>query len=120
MALTQLVLIGLIFTNSAFSMQKRGVVEEVGNLFETLTHGFTSGVDQFHKAAREEVSRLQPWAAELEREMKPAMDRVEEQLGSALDDLGFHFGNERIDSHAMDTTGKKLHFKVLLIAGLPQ
>jgi len=105
MALTQLVLIGLIFTNSAFSMQKRGVVEEVGNLFETLTHGFTSGVDQFHKAAREEVSRLQPWAAELEREMKPAMDRVEEQLGSALDDLGFHFGNERIDSHAMDTTG---------------
>ena len=41
--------------------------------------------------------------------MKPAMDRVEEQLGSALDDLGFHFGNERIDSHAMDTTGKKLH-----------
>ena len=59
MALTTLVLIGLIFTNSAFSMQKRGVVEEVGNLFETLTHGFTSGVDQFHKAAREEVSRLQ-------------------------------------------------------------
>ena len=53
---------------------------------------------------------FQPWAAELEREMKPAMDRVEEQLGSALDDLGFHFGNERIDSHAMDTTGKKLHF----------
>ena len=52
--------------------------------------------------------------------MKPAMDRVEEQLGSALDDLGFHFGNERIDSHAMDTTGKKLHSQVLLIAGSPQ
>ena len=50
---------------------------------------------------------FQPWAAELEREMKPAMDRVEERLGSALDDLGFSFGNERIDSHVMDTTGKQ-------------
>jgi len=105
MALTKLVLICLIFTNGAFSMQKRGVVEEVGSLFESFTHGFTNSFDQFHKVAREEASRLQPWAVELEREMRPAMDRVEERLGSALDDLGFSFGNERIDSHVMDTTG---------------
>ena len=59
MALTKLVLICLIFTNDAFSMQKRGVVEEVGNLFETFTHGFTNSFDQIHKVAREEVSRLQ-------------------------------------------------------------
>ena len=51
------------------------------------------------------LSILQPWAAELEREMKPALSRVEERLGSALDDFGFSFGNERIDSHIMDTTG---------------
>ena len=37
--------------------------------------------------------------------MKPALSRVEERLGSALDDFGFSFGNERIDSHIMDTTG---------------
>ena len=52
------------------------------------------------------LNQFQPWAAELEREMQPAMKRVEEQLGSALDDMGFSFGNERIDSHLMDTTGE--------------
>merc|ERR1711963_474981 len=105
MAHTKLGLICLIFATNALGMQKRGVVEEVGNIFETFTHGFTNSFDQFHKVAREEVSRLQPWATELEREMKPALTRVEERLGSALDDLGFSFGNERIDSHIMDTTG---------------
>jgi transforming growth factor-beta-induced protein len=105
MALSQLVFICLVFATSAFGIQKRGVVEEVGNIFESFTNGFTNSFDQIHKAAREEVSRLQPWAAELEREMKPALSRVEERLGSALDDFGFSFGNERIDSHIMDTTG---------------
>ena len=59
MAHTKLGLICLIFATNALGMQKRGVVEEVGNIFETFTHGFTNSFDQFHKAAREEVSRLQ-------------------------------------------------------------
>ena len=47
--------------------------------------------------------------------MKPALSRVEERLGSALDDFGFSFGNERIDSHIMDTTGKcRIKFDVYI------
>ena len=58
MAQSQLVIICLVFA-SAFGIQKRGVVEEVGNIFESFTNGFTNSFDQIHKAAREEVSRLQ-------------------------------------------------------------
>ena len=47
--------------------------------------------------------------------MKPALSRVEERLGSALDDFGLSFGNERIDSHIMDTTGKcRIKFDVYI------
>ena len=59
MAQSQLVFICLVFATSAFGIQKRGVVEEVGNIFESFTNGFTNSFDQIHKAAREEVSRLQ-------------------------------------------------------------
>ena len=95
-----ILLLGL-FCTSCLGVQKRGVVEEVGNIFE----GFSSSFDQIGRAAREEVNKLGPWAETLEREMKPALTRVEERLGSALDNLGFTFGNERVDSHFMDTTG---------------
>ena len=95
-----ILLLGL-FCTSCLGVQKRGVVEEVGNIFE----GFSSSFDQIGRAAREEVNKLGPWAETLEREMKPALTRVEERLGSALDNLGFTFGNERVDSHLMDTTG---------------
>ena len=37
--------------------------------------------------------------------MKPAMARVEEEFDSALDKFGFNFGQDRVDSHIMDTTG---------------
>ena len=59
MAQSQLVFVCLVFATSAFGIQKRGVVEEVGNIFESFTNGFTNSFDQIHKAAREEVSRLQ-------------------------------------------------------------
>ncbi len=75
-----ILLLGL-FCTSCLGVQKRGVVEEVGNIFE----GFSSSFDQIGRAAREEVNKLGPW--------------------SALDNLGFTFGNERVDSHFMDTTG---------------
>lgn len=89
----------LSLTNAG--LQKRGVVEEFGNIFE----GFANSFDHVTNVAREEVSKLKPWAENLEREMKPALSRVEERLGSALDNFGMSFGNERIDSHVMDTTG---------------
>ena len=72
--------------------------------------GFSTGFDQMQKAARHEVSKLRPWAETLEREMKPALTRVEERLGSTLDNLGFSFGRDRVDSHAMDTMGKKIFY----------
>ena len=110
-------LLCLVFlTPKSNAVQKRGVVEEVGNIFEEFTHGF----DQIQKAARHEVSRLKPWAETLEREMKPALSRVEERLGSTLDNLGFSFGRDRVDSHAVDTTGNLLwmitwiHSKLIL------
>lgn len=95
-----LLVAGLVGLTNA-GIQKRGVVEEFGNIFE----GFSSSIDHFQKAAREEVSKLKPWAATLEREMQPALSRVEERLGSALDNFGLTFGNERVDPHVMDTTG---------------
>ena len=90
------------FAVASGTRQKRGVVEEMGNLFE----GLHSGLGHFQKSATEELSKLRPWAANLEREMKPAMARVEEEFGSALDKFGFNFGNQdRVDSHMMETAG---------------
>lgn len=73
----------------------------MGNLFE----GLHSGIDHFQRSAQQEISKLKPWAKNLEREMKPAMARVEEEFDSALDKFGFSFGQDRVDSHIMDTTG---------------
>lgn len=97
-----LLIVCLFCLHHGQGIQKRGVVEEVGKLFQ----GFSSGFDHFEKAAREEVSKLDSWAETLEREMKPALSRVEDRLGSALDELGFTFGNERIDPHFVETSGK--------------
>ena len=87
------------FLATANSMQKRGVVEEFGKLFG----GLNSGFEQIQRTANDEINT---WAEELEREMKPAMEKVEERLGSALDSLGMTFGRDRQDSHIMNTNGK--------------
>ena len=73
--------------------------------FQTLCEGLHSGIDHFQRSAQQEISKLKPWAKNLEREMKPAMARVEEEFDSALDKFGFNFGQDRVDSHIMDTTG---------------
>merc|ERR1719210_1429466 len=73
----------------------------MGNLFE----GLHSGIDTLQRSAQQEISKLRPWAENLEREMKPAMARVEEEFGSAFGKFGFNFGRDRVDSHVMDTTG---------------
>ena len=73
--------------------------------FQTLCEGLHSGIDHFQRSAQQEISKLKPWAKNLEREMKPAMARVEEEFDSALDKFGFSFGQDRVDSHIMDTTG---------------
>ena len=96
----------------AQGMQKRGVVEEFSKLFDGLNVGF----DQVQRAAENEMSKFKPWAETLEREMKPAMDRVEERLGSALDTLGMTFGQDRVDSHVMNTNGNAhTYYKIALI-----
>ena len=68
----------------ASCVQKRGVVEEFGKLFGGLNSGFSS----FQRTAQDEFSNLGHWAESLEQEMQPAFDKVEERLGSALDNLG--------------------------------
>ena len=96
----------------AQGIQKRGVVEEFSKLFDGLNVGF----DQVQRAAENEMSKFKPWAETLEREMKPAMDRVEERLGSALDTLGMTFGQDRVDSHVMNTNGNAhTYHKIALI-----
>ena len=87
--------------SAGHAVEKRGVVEEMGNLFE----GLHSGIDTLQRSAQQEISKLRPWAENLEREMKPAMARVEEEFGSAFGKFGFNFGRDRVDSHVMDTTG---------------
>ena len=93
----------LVVCTQGGRVQKRGVVEEVGNIFGQ----FASGFDNLRKEAREEFFKTDPyaWAEQLENEMAPAMAKVEERLGSALDQLGFTFGNERRDPHIVDTDG---------------
>ena len=99
-----LFLTSCLHLSAGHAAEKRGVVEEMGNLFE----GLHSGIDHFQRSAQHEISKLKPWAKNLEREMKPAMARVEEEFDSALDKFGFNFGQDRVDSHVMDTTGNTL------------
>ena len=60
-------------------IQKRGVVEEIDNIFGRFQNGFKD----LHQEMREDI--FKPWAENIEREMAPAMEKVEEELGSAMD-----------------------------------